>query len=179
MALLPEAGPARTLTLATLVNAIGNGAFITASVLYFTRVVGLSAPTVGIGLTVAGIAGLLSGVPAGHLADRIGARTVAAALTACAGVVTLGFLVLRGPVGFVAVAVLYSLFDRGRSARVRAFLDAERDELARDCRYRTVGLRSVANGTTPVSALSTPDFGMPGHSPCQSSMARGRAARYW
>lgn len=151
MGLLPDAGPARTLALATLVNTIGNGAFVTASVLYFTRVVGLSAPTVGIGLTVAGIAGLFSGVPAGHLADRIGARTVAATLTAAAGVVTLAYLVLRGPVAFVLVALLYSLFDRGAYAGRQALIAAvlrKDEQLVRTRAY----LRSVTNVGMSVGA---------------------------
>jgi MFS family permease len=151
MALLPDAGPARTLAVATLVNTVGNGAFITASVLYFTRVVGLSAPTVGIGLTIAGLAGLFSGVPAGHLADRIGARTVAAAMTACAGVITLAYLVVRGPVGFVVVAVLWALSDRaayaGRQALIAESLRGN-PKLARTRAY----LRSVTNVGMAVGA---------------------------
>lgn len=144
MALLPAPGPARTLAVATLVNTIGNGAFITASVLYFTRIVGLSAATVGIGLTIAGIAGMFAGLPAGHLADRVGARTVAAVLTAGAGLVTLAYLVLRGPVVFVVVAVLYALFDRGAYAGRQALIAAmlRKDEtLTRTRAY----LRSVTN----------------------------------
>lgn len=144
MALLPAPGPARTLTVATLVNTVGNGAFITASVLYFTRIVGLPAAVVGVGLTVAGIAGMFAGVPAGHLADRIGAREVAALLTAGAGLVTLAYLVLRGPVVFVVVAVLYALFDRGAYAGRQALIATvlrKDEQLARTRAY----LRSVTN----------------------------------
>jgi MFS family permease len=72
--LVPESGPQRRLALATFVNAVGTGAFINTSALFFTRAVGLPTAQVGIGLTVAGAIGLAAGVPAGHVADRWGPR---------------------------------------------------------------------------------------------------------
>ncbi|MFD7561360.1 MULTISPECIES: MFS transporter [unclassified Streptomyces] len=66
----------RVLILASFVNRVGNGLFNTASALYFTLVVGLPAAQVGAALTVAGLIGLLAGIPGGHLADRRGPRTV-------------------------------------------------------------------------------------------------------
>ncbi|HEY7072508.1 MAG TPA: MFS transporter [Acidimicrobiales bacterium] len=75
--LVPEPGARRRLGLATGINNIGNGMFLTASVLYFTRGVGLPVAQVGVGLTVAGLIGLLAGVPMGHLADRRGPTRVA------------------------------------------------------------------------------------------------------
>jgi hypothetical protein len=44
---------------------VGNGLFNSAAVLYFTLVVHLAAAQVGVGLTIAGPAGLLAGIPAG------------------------------------------------------------------------------------------------------------------
>lgn len=66
----------RVLILASFVNRVGNGLFNTASALYFTLVVQLPAAQVGVALTVAGLIGLLAGIPGGHLADRRGPRTV-------------------------------------------------------------------------------------------------------
>ncbi|EPH45531.1 hypothetical protein STRAU_1405 [Streptomyces aurantiacus JA 4570] len=57
-------------------NRVGNGLFNTAAALYFTLVVGLPAVQVGAALTVAGLIGLLAGIPGGHLADRRGPRTI-------------------------------------------------------------------------------------------------------
>ncbi|MEV8022804.1 MFS transporter [Streptomyces sp. NPDC086554] len=64
------------LILASFVNRVGNGLFNTASALYFTLVVDLPAVQVGAALTVAGLIGLLAGIPGGHLADRRGPRTI-------------------------------------------------------------------------------------------------------
>ncbi|MQY10725.1 hypothetical protein SRB5_08380 [Streptomyces sp. RB5] len=66
----------RVLILASFVNRVGNGLFNAASALYFTLVVGLPAAQVGAALTIAGLTGLLAGIPGGHLADRRGPRTV-------------------------------------------------------------------------------------------------------
>ena len=82
--LLPERGPRRVLAVATAVNMTGYGVYLTPSVLYFTRAMGLAASRVGIGLTVAGAVALAAGVPVGHLADRRGARGSYAATLAVA-----------------------------------------------------------------------------------------------
>ncbi|MGW6318895.1 MFS transporter [Streptomyces sp. NPDC055099] len=66
----------RVLILASFVNRVGNGLFNSASALYFTLVVQLPAVQVGLALTVAGLIGLLAGIPGGHLADRRGPRTI-------------------------------------------------------------------------------------------------------
>jgi MFS family permease len=79
-ALLPASGAARILTLNAFVGAIGTGLFLTGSVLYYTRVVGLSDAQVGFGLSAAGLCGLFAAVPAGAVADRLGARRTLVAL---------------------------------------------------------------------------------------------------
>ncbi|WP_374984007.1 MFS transporter [Streptomyces fradiae] len=71
-----SSGPERVLIAASFVNRVGNGLFNAASALYFTLVVGLPAAQVGAALTIAGLVGLLAGIPGGHLADRRGARPV-------------------------------------------------------------------------------------------------------
>ena len=125
---LIEEGPARTLVLGTLVNSLGNGVFLTCSALYFTRIVGFSPSRLGLGLSIAGIAGLFAGVPFGHLADRRGPRGTAAALLALAGLATAAYLTTGAYPAFVVFAFLYALFDRGayaaRQALIPAVLDA-------------------------------------------------------
>ncbi|MFJ2867421.1 hypothetical protein [Kitasatospora sp. NPDC087314] len=57
--LLGPSGPQRALIVANSVSRVGNGLFNTAAVLYFTLVVHLPAARVGIGLTIAGLVGLI------------------------------------------------------------------------------------------------------------------------
>jgi MFS family permease len=77
--LVPETRPQRTYGLAALVNAVGFGMVFTSFTLYLTRVVHLGTGQVGVGLTIAGVVGLLAGIPAGDLADRHGPREMAVA----------------------------------------------------------------------------------------------------
>ncbi|MGW1892456.1 MFS transporter [Streptomyces sp. NPDC002004] len=72
--LLPERGSRRTLALATFISMVGNGLFMTAAALFFTRSVGLSVTQVGLAMGVAALVGLVAGVPAGRVADRRGPR---------------------------------------------------------------------------------------------------------
>ena len=143
MSLLPERGPLRVLAAATLVNTFGNGLMFTASALYFTRIVGLSAAQVGIGLTVAGIVGLFAGMPVGHAADRMGPREMQLLLLSAMTVLVLGYIVVTTFWQFVAVACCVSLLDAGsRSARGALIARA----MPPDRRvYARAYLRSVTN----------------------------------
>src|SRR3954449_600435 len=51
---LPANPLARRLSIQSILYAVGEGAFITGSAVFFTRLVGLSAAQVGLGMTVAG-----------------------------------------------------------------------------------------------------------------------------
>ncbi|GAB7184073.1 hypothetical protein ATKI12_3904 [Kitasatospora sp. Ki12] len=99
-------GPQRALILASFVSRVGNGLFNTASVLYFTLVVHLPAARVGVGLTIAGLVGLLAGVPAGNLADRYGPRTVWLWALAVQAATMAGFVLIDDWATFTLVATL-------------------------------------------------------------------------
>ncbi|HEV2796877.1 MAG TPA: MFS transporter [Nocardioides sp.] len=73
---LPPSPLARSLSVQSILFAVGEGTFITGSAVFFTQIVGLSAAQVGIGLTVAGIVSFFFAVPAGKLADRIGTKRI-------------------------------------------------------------------------------------------------------
>ncbi|WP_322921009.1 MFS transporter [Nocardioides renjunii] len=71
---LPPSPLARSLSVQSILFAVGEGTFITGSAVFFTQIVGLSPAQVGIGLTVAGITSFFFAVPSGKLADRVGTR---------------------------------------------------------------------------------------------------------
>ncbi|MFE5079699.1 MFS transporter [Streptomyces mirabilis] len=119
---LPTDRNARILAFVSLANAAGRGAFITASTLYFTRIVGLSLTELGTGLTAAAVCGLLSGVPFGYLADWRGPRETAAILLALAAVASTWFLVVDSFWPFLVCACLISVFQGGGSAARQAAL---------------------------------------------------------
>lgn len=75
----------RILTSATLVATVGRGIFLTLTVLYFTRFVGLSAVEIAVILSVSSGIGVATSYVGGRLADRLSARRLLAGLAAVEG----------------------------------------------------------------------------------------------
>ncbi|MFC7545928.1 MFS transporter [Plantactinospora sp. GCM10030261] len=77
-ALIHQARPpsplAGRLAAQSLLFALGQGTFLTGSAVFFTKIVGLSAAQVGLGLTIAGVAAFLAALPMGKLVDRFGPK---------------------------------------------------------------------------------------------------------
>jgi MFS family permease len=102
---VPPAGPQRRYVAITLIDALGSGLFTPVSVLFLTRIVGLSAVQVGGGLAVAGVVGLVATPIGGALADRYDPRILSASCFALAG---LGFAVYPFVSSFAAFLVVAS-----------------------------------------------------------------------
>jgi predicted MFS family arabinose efflux permease len=153
MRLVPEPGPLRVLAAATLVNTFGNGLMYTTNALYFTRIVGLSAAQVGVGLSCAGFVGLLSGIPLGHLADRVGPREMQIVLLAIISVLSLLYTQVRDFWQFTALVSVVVFFDAGTRA-ARGALIARAMPFDRRV-YARAYLRSITNvGITLGAALA-------------------------
>lgn len=90
----------------SFVNRLGSGLYATISILYFTHVRHLDAELVGVGLTIAGAIGLLSGIPVGHLADRRGPRLVTIVTLLVQAATMASFLFVRNWQTFTALAAL-------------------------------------------------------------------------
>ncbi|WP_445281549.1 MFS transporter [Streptomyces sp. DSM 118148] len=103
--LLPADPVLRLATVLTAVNSLGNGLYFPLGVLYFTRIVGLDATAVGLGMTVAGLVGVAAGVPAGRAADRWGARRVGALLWGGTGVATASYVLVGSYAGFLVAVI--------------------------------------------------------------------------
>lgn len=123
---------------------IGNGAIAACFALYFRQIVGLSVTEIGIGLTVGGLAGLLSGVPCGYLADRLGARLITVVATVLTAVASLAYLTVTTFAAFVVAAIAFAFVDRGAYAALQALLAgtiADKQELVRARAF----LRAITN----------------------------------
>ena len=104
--LVPERGPKRVFGLSTLVGTFGFGVFVFASTLYFTRVVHLSYGQVGLGLSIAGLIGLVAGVPMGDLADRRGPREMVQIMALAECVTTLCYVFIHDFLGFILIVTV-------------------------------------------------------------------------
>ncbi|WP_439379411.1 MFS transporter [Amycolatopsis lexingtonensis] len=142
--------PDRLLAAAQLVGSLGDGAFLTCSVLFFTRIAGLTPAQVGLGLTLGWAVGSVAGVPLGHFADRHGARGSAVLLALATGASILTFLLVRSPVLFALAACLYGSCQTGLAAARQALLAALADP-ERRTRIRA-RLQSVGNAGLAVGA---------------------------
>lgn len=148
--LLPARGPKRVLAVGTFVNSLGGGMFVTSSALYFTRVVGLSADQVALGLFVGSAVGQLAGVFAGQIADRYGPKETQIGVMLFGTVSMASYLLVDTLVPFMLVCACIGLtFAADQSSRAPLIRGLAGDEQAA---YRAY-LRSVINLALTLGAL--------------------------
>jgi len=98
----------RALASAVAALSLSRGMFFAVSALYFTRGVGLSPASVGIGLTIAGAVGVLSSYAGGRLSDRYGADRLQQWTLAANGASLLAYALASNVVSFVLIAACVS-----------------------------------------------------------------------
>jgi hypothetical protein len=108
----------------TSVDAIGTGLMLPMSALYFTRGVGLSAISVGLGLSIAGVIGLAATPLTGPLVERFSARGVLVGCYVNSAIVYAVYPLIHAYAAFVAAvsaaAVANRITQPSRVAFVRA-----------------------------------------------------------
>ncbi|NUT32195.1 MAG: MFS transporter [Hamadaea sp.] len=149
--LVPTDPVVRALVTSKLASSVSRGLFITVSVIFFTRSVGLTAGEVGLGLTIAAVAGMFAGVPIGHLADRVGPRGIMIAFGVARAAFMLGYLVVDDFAGFLIVATVVNVLESGVGAANGALIAGS---VSADQRVRTQAmLRSVTNVGWAIGAV--------------------------
>lgn len=161
LSLVPEPGPRRLYALSVLVTMFGFGLVMTATPLYATRIVGLSARQVGLGMTIAGLIGLLAAVPIGDLADRRGPREIVRATILIQAVTATCYIFIHGFAEFVAVTTVSMLSMNAGMSADGALLRRLGGEEASRFRASTqaitnVGISVGAVGCGVAVQLSTP-----------------------
>ena len=140
---VPPSGPPRLLAVSQLTNSVGDGAYLVCSVLYFSRIVGLSATQIGLGLTIGWGLGFLGGVPIGRLADRYGAKGMSVLMALGTALSVAALMAVGNMAAFSVVACCYASCQTGLAATRQALLAAVVDAPART-RVRAY-LQSSAN----------------------------------
>ena len=106
-------------------DALGTGLFLPLSVIYLTRIVGLSAEQIGIGLTVAGVLGVAATPLSGTMLDRVDARTIVGVCFAVNAVGFLAYAFVNSFASFLVVAIVVQVSSRvERPATAVLVLDA-------------------------------------------------------
>lgn len=111
---IPQAAPAPPrapraawrLRIVGFVDALGTGLFLPLAVIYLTRVVGLSASQIGLGLGASGAVGVAAAPLAGALLDRHDARVVVVGCFAASAAGYLGYMTVRSFSAFLLVALV-------------------------------------------------------------------------
>lgn len=109
--LFPPAGATRRLSLQAALFAVGQGSFLTGSAVFFTRVAGLTATEVGVGMSISAAAGFLAAVPLGRIADRFGPKRIWAIGAFLQGAFYLTFPWVHGFAAFLMVIVAIEIAD--------------------------------------------------------------------
>lgn len=107
--------PVGTVYMASLVLSVGRGAWYACWALFFINSVGLSTAEFAIGITAAGVVGMIAGGPFGYLADRWGPKEMLLVLGLIEGLAMLAFLFVDGFWGAVAVTSVLVTAERAMS----------------------------------------------------------------
>lgn len=139
----PSAGPLRPIACGRLLTSVGDGAWYTSWAIFLTRSVGLSPAEVGIGMTLAGVVGLLLATPLGHLADRAGAREVRIGMLLLQGIATLAYLWVHSFALFLPIACVTVALDHSSNGVENALVFGLTK--AKDSTHALSLLRSIGN----------------------------------
>lgn len=154
----------RAMNYQAALSAFGEGIFLTGSAVYFTKVVGLTASQVGLGLSLGMFAAFALSMPLGRLADRIGTKNAWLIGSAIDVLLFIAWFFTASFAAFIALAVAVevtgSFLRSGRNAyRLQVF---PRDQRVRSMAFyrafRNVGYTlgagaggiALAVGTEPV-----------------------------
>jgi MFS family permease len=102
-------GNPRILAFATFVNTFGNGTYLTISVLFLTRTVGLSPAQMAFGLGLGAAAGMLLTAPLGYAADRYGPKRMQIGALVTLAAAYAGLLLVGGLWSFVPLACVIAV----------------------------------------------------------------------
>ena len=106
--LIPPTPLSRRLAAQSLMFSTADGTFMTGSAVFFTKIVGLTAPQVGLGLSIGAVVSFLVAYPAGRLVDRFGPKRMWAMGTLLGA---LGFALWPWAHGFAAYVALTIAFE--------------------------------------------------------------------
>jgi hypothetical protein len=102
----------RRLLAASLTDALGTGLFLPLSVIYLTRIVGLSPSRAGLGLTIAGFLAIAASPLSGTLLGRFDARKVVLGCFAASAAGFLAYIAVGSFASFLGVAIVVQFASR-------------------------------------------------------------------
>nr|ACG70810.1 putative membrane protein [Streptomyces fradiae] len=139
----PEDPRQRLLTLATVVNTIGMGIFLSAGTIFLIRSAGFTPTEAGIGLTAGSLCGFGAGVVIGDWADRRGSREVVIGSMLLEAVASISLLFVNNLWSLIVVAAAAAV-GRAGTVSARGAMIGVLTEEGKGAQFRTY-LRAVTN----------------------------------
>ena len=112
LAKAPQDPRQRRLLAAGFADALGTGLFLPLSVIYLTRIVGLSPARAGLGLTIAGLLAIAASPLSGSLLGRFDARKVVLGCFAASAAGFLAYIAVGSFASFLGVAIVVQFASR-------------------------------------------------------------------
>jgi len=141
--LLPRTRSGRLLATGAAVDALGTGMFNAAATLYFVAVVGIPVASAGAVLAAGNLCGLLSPMPIGRIADRIGAHRVFGVLLVVRAVGYSAYALVTDFTAYLLLTCMLIACDRASAPLLQAVVGVVEGE---QDRTRTMAsIRSVRN----------------------------------
>jgi hypothetical protein len=112
LAKAPRDPSERRLLAASFADALGTGLFLPLSVIYLTRVVGLSPARVGLGLTIAGFLAIAASPLSGALLGRFDARKIVLGCFAASAFGFVAYIAVGSFASFLGVAIVIQFASR-------------------------------------------------------------------
>ena len=149
---LGAGGSRRALVAVALVDSFGSGMYVSASVVLFTTVLGVSASRLGEALAMGSLAGLGLMVPWGMAADRFGAKRILIALMLWRGAACAALAVVHGFGQFLLVIVATGAAEKACPALTLAVVAGGLPQ--QDQTRAAAGIRSARNAGFGLGALA-------------------------
>ena len=147
----PQEPRQRLLALATVVNTIGMGMFLSTGTIFLIRSAGLSPTSAGIGLTVGSLCGFGAGVLIGDQADRRGSREVVIISMLLEAVASVSLLLVHSVWPLLVVAATAAVGRAGTNSARGAMIGVLAEE-GKGGQLRTY-LRAVTNVGLSIGTL--------------------------
>lgn len=149
---LPPGPNAKRLLVVGLVDSVGNGAYVSTSVVLFSVVLHLSATQIALGLALGGLTGLICTVPWGVMADRIGVRPVLLSIYMWRAVGNASFIFVHSFPAYLAVVAFLGIGEQGSPPVLLAFITSAMEETDRI--KTAAAVQSIRNAGFTIGALA-------------------------
>lgn len=147
--LLAPTGDARNLQVATFLETLGLGVFLSVGILHFTVQRDIPATGVGLALTVSGLLGLITGIPLGRLADRANTRLLLTAGLCLQAAAAAGYVLVADRAGLIVASCVFVLGEQvayGARGAIMGAIFRPEERVAGRARMRATNNAGIALG---------------------------------